>query len=144
MTEPLSQIELISAIGNHLDKHGYKELVPRQFEAVISAANTIMEAMREPHHMALNTATTRNTGIFNKMQCDNCGKIAQPNDGFKWKTTCGCHDMAAIVAMADDAFTEYEKFVGSVIVDPRILTHSRMIHERHELAKRIILIASAT
>jgi hypothetical protein len=52
MTATLSQIELISAIGNHLDKNGFKELAPRQFEAVIAAANIVIDAMRQTPVMA--------------------------------------------------------------------------------------------
>lgn len=68
MTTTLSQIELISAIGKHLEKHGYKELVPRQFAAVISAANTIMEAMRETPHMAY-----ANMGLAKWLASDDTG-----------------------------------------------------------------------
>ena len=45
----LSQIELICAICKHLDKQGVKSLVPRQYNAVIEAANLICDAIaREP------------------------------------------------------------------------------------------------
>jgi hypothetical protein len=68
MSEPLSQIELISAIGNHLEKHGYKELAPRQFEAVISAANTVIDAMRQTPLMAYD-----NMGLAKWLASDDTG-----------------------------------------------------------------------
>lgn len=68
MTAALSQIELISAIGNHLDKNGFKELAPRQFEAVIAAANTIIEAMRQTPHMAY-----ENMGLAKWLASDDTG-----------------------------------------------------------------------
>ena len=40
----VSQIELITAIGKHLDRrHGIKHVIPRQFNAIIAAANLIVE-----------------------------------------------------------------------------------------------------
>lgn len=44
----INQIELISAITKHLDKQGVKEMLPRQFNAVIAAADSIIAAIETP------------------------------------------------------------------------------------------------
>lgn len=48
----ISQIELIAAITKHLDKQGIKTMVPRQFNAVISAANAIIDELNKPPVLA--------------------------------------------------------------------------------------------
>lgn len=68
MTATLSQIELISAIGSHLDKNGFKELAPRQFEAVIAAANIVIDAMRQTPVMAY-----ANMGLAKWLASDDTG-----------------------------------------------------------------------
>lgn len=68
MTAALSQIELISAIGSHLDKNGFKELAPRQFEAVIAAANIVIDAMRQTPVMAY-----ANMGLAKWLASDDTG-----------------------------------------------------------------------
>lgn len=44
----ISQIELIAAIAKHLDKNGIKHLLPRQYNAVIEAANLIIDELKKP------------------------------------------------------------------------------------------------
>ena len=44
----ISQIDLITAIVKHLEKRGVKEFVPRQYNAIISAANLIVEECAKP------------------------------------------------------------------------------------------------
>src|SRR3990167_7538963 len=49
----ISQLDLISAIGKHLEKrHGKIVAVPRQFNAIIAAANLIVEAFDQEPVMA--------------------------------------------------------------------------------------------
>lgn len=44
----ISQIELVAAIAKHLEKSGVKTLIPRQLNAVIQAANIIIDELKEP------------------------------------------------------------------------------------------------
>lgn len=48
----VSQIKLIAAIGKNLDKQGVKSLVPRQYNAIIEAANIVIAAIEQEPCMA--------------------------------------------------------------------------------------------
>ena len=48
----VSQIDLIAAITKYLDKQGIETMVPRHFNAVISAANSIIDEIEKPVVMA--------------------------------------------------------------------------------------------
>lgn len=68
----VSQIELISAICKHLDKQGVKTMVPRQYNAVIAAADCIIEAIaREP------VPATPGMGLHAWLACDEAGLSSQ-------------------------------------------------------------------
>ncbi len=64
----VSQIDLISAISTCLEKHGVKELVPRQFNAIINAANEIIaECERKP------VMTSDGMGLMRWLASDDVG-----------------------------------------------------------------------
>jgi hypothetical protein len=44
-----NQIDLIKAITVHLDRRGFKQANARQFNAIIEAANVIVDAFASPH-----------------------------------------------------------------------------------------------
>ena len=48
----VSQIELIATITKFLDKQGVKTMVPRQFNAIITAADSIIDEIEKPVVMA--------------------------------------------------------------------------------------------
>ena len=49
----VNQIDLIAAISRHIEKrHGYKSLIPRQFNAIIKAADGIVESFEQPFRKA--------------------------------------------------------------------------------------------
>ena len=64
----ISQVELISAITKHLERQGVKELVPRQFIAIINAANEIIaECERKP------VMTSEGMGLMRWLASDDVG-----------------------------------------------------------------------
>ena len=48
----VSQIELIATITKFLDKQGVKTMVPRQFNAIVTAVNSIIDEIEKPVVMA--------------------------------------------------------------------------------------------
>ena len=48
----LSQIDLITAISRHLEQNGCKNFVPRQFNAIIQAADLIVNAFKQEYQPA--------------------------------------------------------------------------------------------
>jgi hypothetical protein len=64
----VDQIDLIAAITKHLSGRGFKEVNPRQFNAVIEAANIIVAAYNKPHKSA-----EPNMGLKAWLDCDETG-----------------------------------------------------------------------
>lgn len=65
----VSQIELIAAIGNNLEKQGVQSLVSRQYNAIIEAANIVIAAIEKEPVMA-----TDSMGLDAWLQSDDVGQ----------------------------------------------------------------------
>ena len=66
------QISLISAICKSLDKHGVKALTARQYNAVIAAADIVVEAIGRPYRPAV-----PDMGLAAWRQCDEVGMSSE-------------------------------------------------------------------
>lgn len=65
----ISQIDLITAIMKHLEKQaGVKSALPREYNAIISAANIICEAFRVPER-----TVSHNMGLEKWLKSDHVG-----------------------------------------------------------------------
>jgi hypothetical protein len=68
-TYDINQIDLIAAIGKHLERrHRVKEVIPRHFNAIIAAANVIVEEFARPE-----TAAVPNSGLASWLASDDTG-----------------------------------------------------------------------
>ena len=87
----LSQIELIEAICKHLRQKGVKTFATRQYNAIINAADSILEEIkREPVMASKNIGLTRwlvsdDTGMSSKFMASvlsnlHIGKLEYPHD----------------------------------------------------------------
>lgn len=64
----LSQIEIVSAIISELDRQGMKELVPRQFNAIIAGVNEMLLELHTPFQ-----ESKPNGGVYQWLASDDVG-----------------------------------------------------------------------
>lgn len=62
------QIELFALIAKFVDRHGGKQMIPRQVNAIIAAANLVVEAYAEPFRPAV-----QNMGLAAWLESDDTG-----------------------------------------------------------------------